>query len=76
MACYERIIKELDGADVFLRDRANGKPAPLNDYDIEALLDIADICNDAARSIEKLKHYLEFREKQIENLIEAMIREG
>ena len=75
MAYYEKIIKELDGADVFLRDRANGKSAPLNDYDIEVLLDIADICNDAARSIEKLKYNLEFREKQIENLIEAMIRE-
>ena len=33
------IIKELDGADVFLRNRANSKPAPLNEYDIEILLD-------------------------------------
>ena len=76
MANYEKIIKELDGADLFLRNRANAKPALLTKYDIELLLDIAKTCDDAARTIERLKYDLEFRERQIENLIDAMIREG
>ena len=54
MADYEKIIKLLDGADLFLRDRANAEPAHLNEYDIDSLLDIAQVCDDAARIIEKL----------------------
>lgn len=54
MTDYEKIIKELDGADLFLRNRVGAKPAPLNEYDIEALLDIAKICDEAARLIEDL----------------------
>ena len=54
MTDYEKIIKELDGADVFLRNRANSEPAQLNEYDIEALLDIAKMCDKAARIIENL----------------------
>ena len=54
MTDYEKIIKELDGADLFLRNRANSEPAPLNEYDIEALHDIAKICDEAARLIEDL----------------------
>ena len=54
MTDYEKIIKELDGADLFLRNRANSEPAPLNEYDIEALLDIAKVCDESARIIEKL----------------------
>lgn len=49
----EKLIKSLDGADVFLRGRANAKPAPLTYYDVEILLDIAKICDEAARSLEK-----------------------
>ena len=54
MTDYEKIIKDLDGADVFLRNRAEAEPAPLNEYDIEALHDIAKICDEAARIIEDL----------------------
>lgn len=54
MADYEKIIKLLDGADLFLRNRANSEPAPLNEYDIESMLDIAKVCDEAARIIEKL----------------------
>lgn len=54
MADYEKIIKLLDGADLFLRNRANAKPAPLNEYDIEIMLDIAKVCDEAARIIENL----------------------
>ncbi len=49
------IIKALDSADLFLRDRANSKPAPLNEYDIEILLDIAKACNDAFDLINRTK---------------------
>ena len=49
----DRLIKELDSADLFLRNRANSSPAPLNDYDIEEMLDIAKICDEAARTLEK-----------------------
>ena len=44
----DRLIKELDSADLYLRDRANSAPAPLNEYDIEAMLDIAKTCDEAA----------------------------
>lgn len=54
MTDYEKIIRELDRAGVFLRNRAEAEPAPLNEYDIEALYDIAKICDEAARIIEDL----------------------
>ena len=54
MADYEKVIKLLDGADLFLRNRANSEPAPLNEYDIESMLDIAKVCDEAARIIESL----------------------
>lgn len=50
---HNRMIKNLDSADLFLRNRANAAPAPLNEYDIEAMLDIANVCNDAARDLER-----------------------
>ena len=49
----DRLIKLLNGADLFLRNRANAEPAPLNEYDIENLKDIAKVCDDAARTLEK-----------------------
>lgn len=49
----ERLIEELDGADLFLRNRANSTPTPLNEYDIEAMLDIEKICDVAARVLER-----------------------
>ena len=49
----ERLIELLDGADLFLRNRINSKPAPLNEYDIEQLKDIAKVCDEAARTLER-----------------------
>lgn len=49
----DRLIELLDGAGLFLRNRANAKPAPLNKYDIENLKDIANVCDEAARILEK-----------------------
>lgn len=49
------IVKALDGADVFLRDRARSKPSPLNEYDIALLLDIAKTCDEAATIINRQK---------------------
>lgn len=49
----DRLINDLDSADLFLRNRANSSPAPLNEYDIEEMLDIAKICDEAARTLEK-----------------------
>lgn len=49
----DRLINDLDGADLFLRNRASAKPAPLNNYDIEAMIAIAKICDKAARTLEK-----------------------
>ena len=48
-----KLIKELDAADVFLRNRANAKPAPLNEYDVETMIDIAKVCDEAARALER-----------------------
>ncbi len=49
----DRLIELLDGADLFLRNRANAKPTSLNQYDIENLKDIAKVCDEAARTLEK-----------------------
>ena len=49
----KEIIKALDGADVFLRNRANSEPAQLNEYDIEAFIDIANVCDEAANLINR-----------------------
>lgn len=51
----QKIVSELDGADVFLRGRAASKSAPLNEYDIEVLLGIANICAEAADTINRQK---------------------
>lgn len=49
----DRLINDLDSADLFLRNRATSSSAPLNEYDIEEMLDIAKICDEAARTLEK-----------------------
>lgn len=50
----ERLIELLGGADLFLRNRAGAKPLnPLNKYDIENFKDIAKVCDEAARTLEK-----------------------
>ena len=51
----EQIIKALNSADLFLRNRANAKPAPLNKYDIAELLDIANVCVNTLDLIKRLK---------------------
>ena len=51
----EQIIEALDSADLFLRNRANAKPAQLNKYDIAELLDIANVCVNALDLIKRLK---------------------
>lgn len=49
----EELIKLLDEADLFLRNRADSFPAPLNEFDIETLHDIVNICDEVARMLEK-----------------------
>lgn len=43
MADKEQIIKELNTAELFLRDRANAIPKVLNEYDIEVFKDISKV---------------------------------
>lgn len=62
----KEIIKALDGADVFLRNRANSEPAQLNEYDIEAFIDIANVCDEAANLINRQKAEIERLNKQLE----------
>lgn len=45
------IAEALDTADLFLRDRVDSEPSPLNEYDIDILLDIAQTCHEAASLI-------------------------
>ena len=51
----QEIIAKLNGADVFLRDRADCIPAPLNEYDVLILKDIANTCDEAVTLIERLQ---------------------
>ena len=53
MSEKEKLVELLDGAELFLRNRANADPAPLNKYDIECLKDIANVCDEAARRLER-----------------------
>lgn len=53
MVDTEKLIRELDSADLFLRNRAKCVPAPLNEYDIMLLQDAAAACDSAARILEK-----------------------
>ena len=53
MVDTEKLIRELDSADLFLRNRARCIPVPLNEYDIMLLQDAATACDSAARILEK-----------------------
>ena len=53
MTDKENLIRELDSADLFLRNRAECASAPLDEYDIMLLQDAAKACDEAA--IEKKK---------------------
>ena len=50
----KKLVNLLDGADLFLRNRIQDTKSPLNNYDIEAMTDIADVCDKSARLIEEL----------------------
>jgi hypothetical protein len=49
----EELIKDLDRADLFLRNRSEALPQPLNEFDIMLLQDAAKACDEAARILEK-----------------------
>lgn len=53
MTDRDRLIELLDGADLFLRNRATPTDAPLNEYDMEIMRNIAKTCDEAARVLEK-----------------------
>ncbi len=61
------IANALDDADLFLRDRATSAPAPLNDYDTDILLDIAQTCFEAASLIRVQKAQIENLKKSNHN---------
>ena len=50
----KKLVNLLDGADLFLRNRIQDTKSPLNNYDIEAMTDVADVCDKSARLIEEL----------------------
>ena len=50
------LIKKLDGAELFLRNRAKAKPAPLTEYDVLILMDISNLICEAIRELEKLQN--------------------
>lgn len=53
------IVKALNGAGLFLRDRAESKPQPLNEYDIALLYDIEKTCDEAATIINRQKEEID-----------------
>lgn len=53
MVDLEKLISELDSADLFLRNRSKAPSAPLNKYDVMLLQDAAKACDEAARLLEK-----------------------
>ena len=48
----KNLVRELDTADLFIRDRIKAKPTPLTEYDIMLLQDAANACHEAARIFE------------------------
>jgi hypothetical protein len=53
MTAIKDLVRELDTADLFLRDRIKAKPTPLTEYDIMLLQDAANASHQAARLLEK-----------------------
>ena len=53
MVDIEKLVEELNSADLFLRNRAKCVPSSLNEYDTMLLQDAAKACNEAARILEK-----------------------
>lgn len=51
----DELIERLHGAELFLRNIAKAKPAPLNGYDKEILLDISEYICEAIEEIHRLK---------------------
>ncbi len=49
------VIQRLDEANLFLRNRANAAPTPLDEYDTFLMLDDAEACNEAAALINRQK---------------------
>lgn len=47
-----KLIKDLDEADLFIRGRCLSPDSPLNEYDIALFRDAATACNQAARLLE------------------------
>lgn len=47
----EGFVQELNSAELFLRNRAKAKPVPLNEWDIEILLDISNLLSTIADKI-------------------------
>lgn len=62
------VIQRLDGADLFLRNRANAAPAPLNEYDTYLMMDAAEACNEASALIDCQKAEIERLKKNIDGL--------
>lgn len=65
----QKIVSELDGADVFLRGRAASKSAPLNEYDIEVLLGIANVCDEAADFINRQQAEIEEKSNRLREVL-------
>lgn len=53
MTQRERLIELLDSGELFLRNRSLDTKHPLNEYDVEALTDIAAVMDEAARLLER-----------------------
>lgn len=49
----KELIKQLDGAELFLRNRADAEHAPLNEYDIETMYSISELINKTVDVLEK-----------------------
>lgn len=53
MVDIEKLVEELNSADLFLRNRAKCVSSPLNEYDIMLRQDAAKAFNETARILEK-----------------------
>lgn len=52
MTQKEKLIESLSNAELFLRNRANALPAPLNEYDVALMTDASKAINESIEMLE------------------------
>lgn len=73
---YEKIAQALNEADLFLRNRAQATPTPLNTFDIAMMFSIAKTCCVSLDLINRQKAEIERLKAEIERIQKARLKQA